>query len=613
MNLELLRERVLRYVGERAKPRSDARAFRGYRLAVDTYGYSVYVPPYKCEQVLAAYGDVSVTRCPCGGSTMFIYPYANSRIRHRITLDRKHFPGLIAGSRIDSCLLVPYMRVVKPDSYVKSVRLVVITDKAQIFHNYPARARDCDGYSRPGDILRFEESVVWDLPGRKYPSRSVACTDTERYFPGLPDECYKRRPMVNTDAAFSDPYGNGGFSATAEITLGDGSTATVPRFYIHKRVADANPFHFMGRGDFDEKMCLLGTYRSNSEEGVRTCIFASSDGGRSWYCKYEFADLGEYDFVQGHGDSWGRNFGNPILRPDDLGETELRVSRRRLILPTEESKEPATTAVLEPIGEVAQITADSHLTLRTAEPHGLANGCVVALNGRCSGLEWSLNDGDPTENLLKAEVLDECTLRLYELVSSPDACLPCRHVHHINRVKDGWVIGTGEIYPNGWLLYAQMREADTFTRKSAADHLPVIRLNSTELSVQRTLGAVMRDDADRTLIYASDHDMLEYDSEPVCEGRTGGFMRGSTGIYRGALRDVDDRRKFATVYEAREPAFFFQELDGMIVFCGQRGELAVSLDGGESFTTERLPSTVIHYRGSSGRYYYFDSCIIKRK
>ena len=34
---------------------------------------------------------------------------------------------------------------------------------------------------------------------------------------------------------------------------------------------------------------------------------------------------------------------------------------------------------------------------------------------------------------------------------------------------------------------------------------------------------------------------------------------------------------------------------------------------GENFTTERLPSTVIHYRGSSGRYYYFDACIIKRK
>ncbi len=611
MNLRSLKERLERYVGERARPLPDGVSYRGYRRIVDTYGYSVYVPPYKCEQVLATYGGVTVTSRP-GRSALYIYPYANSRlIKYKVVFNEKNFPGLLPGSRIDCCLCLPYMRVVRPDSYVKSVRIVVITDRAQIYHNYPARAAGCEGFSAPGDMTRFEESAVWDLPGRKYPSREQTVSSTERYYPGLPDECYERHPLVNTDPAFVNPYGNGGFPDTAEVVLEDGSLATVSRFYIHKRAAASNPFHFMGRGDFDEKMCLLGTYRSNVDSGVRTCIFATSDGGRSWYCKYEFADLGEYEFTQGHSECWGKNFGNPIKSPDgDVDCGSLSVRRRELVLPTKRDKEPrCTVAFGEPI-RAESVIPGRQLTLRTAEPHGLATGNIVALDGECPELSWMISDG---ELLFKVEVIDEQSFKLYELVSSPHATLPCRHIHHINRVKDGWLVGTGEIYPNGWLLYIQMREADTYTKKTGADFFPIIRLNSSEGSVQRTLGAVMRDDGDRTLIYASDHDTLAGEVIPVCEGRTDGFMRGSTGIYKGALSDVDDRAKFSVIYEAREPAFFFQELDGMLVFCGQRGELAISLDGGNSFTTERLPETVIHYRGSLGRYYFFDKCIIKRK
>ena len=58
-------------------------------------------------------------------------------------------------------------------------------------------------------------------------------------------------------------------------------------------------------------------------------------------------------------------------------------------------------------------------------------------------------------------------------------------------MKDGWLIGTGEIYPNGWMLYFQMKEADSYSEKHAWEEFEIFRLNSTRESVQRTLGAIL--------------------------------------------------------------------------------------------------------------------------
>lgn len=69
----------------------------------------------------------------------------------------------------------------------------------------------------------------------------------------------------------------------------------------------ANPFYFIGTGEKDYKMSLMATYRSNVHCGVRTCILVSSGGGRNWYCKYEFTDLGEYEVTQGDKEDWEKN------------------------------------------------------------------------------------------------------------------------------------------------------------------------------------------------------------------------------------------------------------------------------------------------------------------
>lgn len=622
MNCRSAIEKLQQMYGQRKSTFSENKSFFGYTKVVDTHNYSVYLPPYLCEEIIAAHGTAVVTQKKKDPNVIYIYPYYQAKnIKHKVFLSERFFPGLIKGSGLLLCMFVPYMRNVCKGSYVKSQRLVIITDKGQIYHNYPSREKDCDGFSIAGDTVRFEESVIWDLPERKHPSQSKAVSDLEIYYPNLPKECYEYHPMLNTERDFCDKYGNGGFGKEATVRV-DGATVKVSRFYMYSRDVGANPFFYMGRGDFDEKMCVIGTYRSNVDMGVRNCVFASSDGGRTWFCKYEFADSGEYKFRQGETEKWGRNFGNPIKNDayDNCDCSDIKVSRRVLNVPNEKEKEPKTKFVWQDIGLVKEITSDDQLTIKTREKHSLITGNIIVFSSKTneSKLEWMLNNGY-TENkagngmLFKVEVLDEFSFRVYELVSNPYNNIPCRHIHHINRIKDGWLIGTGEIYPNGWLFYMQMRETDTFSVKNASDDFKIIRLNSSERSVQRTLGAVFYDDVSRTMIYASDHDTLEQKSVKVTAERTNKIMRGSTGVYKGALDNIDDRNSFEAIYEAKEPCFFFQQLDNMFVFCGQRGELAISFDKGKTWHQEKLPLPVIRYRGCTFQYYYFDSCIIKRK
>lgn len=71
----------------------------------------------------------------------------------------------------------------------------------------------------------------------------------------------------------------------------------------------------------------ISPYLTTYYKAVRVCFFASSDGGRQWYCKYEFSDAGEYSFQQGHSNAWGTNFGNQIKLDKDVDCTDHNMRR----------------------------------------------------------------------------------------------------------------------------------------------------------------------------------------------------------------------------------------------------------------------------------------------
>lgn len=616
-------EKMARFSGE-LKPISYRRnTVFGYRKIIDHSDYAIYQKPSKCKQVSAAYGNTIVKKI---SSTEFIlYPDARAPLfRYRISLKESIFPGLWKGSKILSFLLLPYVRVTGQDAYSNAQRLCVITDQGQIFHNYPARSRECDGCSLPGDIVKFEESVVWDLPGRRFPSPNADHTLAERYFPNLPESCYEYHPLPNDCAGFTDPYHNGGFPRFTKVKNEHGEECTASRFYQNSRNLQANSFYFIGGGSPNLKMSIIGTYRGNVDQGVRTCIFATDDGGRQWYCKYEFSDMGVYDFQQGHMSAWGRNFGNPIVLTGEhktLDLSNVICYRREICLPAQNNGLPKVSFEWKKCGKACSLRQEENrgVILQFTEKHLLATGNIVTLwaddlHKEDSSAVWLLNEnfsdcsgGDGLQ--FKVEVIDDRAVRLYELVSSAEPSLPCRHIHHINRVRDGWMIGTGEIYPNSWVLYFQMKEADTYSVIHASDYFPLVRLNTSPKSLQRTMGVLFTDEQCPKMIYASDHDVSQRENIPGFF-----FSRNSTGVYSGALTDLDDRNKFTCVFEAEEPCFYFQNLDGMFVFIGQRGEIGISKDPQlKDWTKDRVKNANFHYMGAFHQFYFFDDIAILRK
>lgn len=591
----------------------------GYKKQYEDKYVRIYKRSLLNKRILSTFGTYAVAQSALDPNKLFLYPNVNSKYHKTIHLNSKTFPGLIAGSKIQQCMLLPYMRNVAGKQFVKSIRLNVITDKCQVFHNFPARGSEFEGRSIYGDELRFEESAVWDLPNHKYPSMNANCAAVEKYFPYLPQSVYEYHPMLNTDENFMDVYKNGGFGKS-HIAFADGVETEVSRFYFPKRCAESNSFFHIGGEEPDYKMTVIGTYRTNNNgHGVRTVVFASSDGGRNWFAKYEFGDMGEYEFTQGDAD-WRTAFGNPIdiTALQNLNE-ELVLRRRRMVVPTESDKEPKCKFIWEEPIPIKALNRGKTAIITTDVPHGMETGNIIAIQSKhancyiplCNDLVSENSGGNST--LFKINVIDKLSFEIYECVSSSENNICCRHIHQVNRIKDGWLIGSGEIYPNGWLLYMQMKEADTFSIKNAYEEFAIYRLNSSEKSVQRTLGSILLDDEEQTLIYASDHDTLSKNCIEAPDGRTISVSRSSVGVYRGHLKNIDDRNKFSVIYEAREPSFFFKNINSCLVFGGQRGELAISYDFGENWNAYRIDTEMFVYGGTNFYYSVLGDYIIELK
>ncbi len=620
--------KVIRAYNERIGLRTNIRPIGDYRKTIDTSDYAIYESSFAGKHVIAAYGDQVVVQSQLEKRSIYYYPFFNNkRYKFHIELNSKDFPGLIEESVILKCMLIPYMRKVSAIQYERAVRLIIITDKSQIYHNFPARSKEHEGCSVLGDIKRFEESVVWDIPGRKHPSDDEKCCEYEMYYPNLPKHCYELHPIPNTDSSYIDTYGNGGFGKYKEVKY-NGQFIKIPRFYIHSHDVQSNPFHYIGTGEKDYKMSFICTYRSNVDHGVRICVFASSDGGRNWYCKYEFGDLGEYSFRQGNIERWGSNFGNSIVYDNYCEDDwkDIKIAKRNIVSPCDSNKEPEKKfnwVELNVAIDGCESTEEKHLVLRCNKTHGLSTGNIIALTSahqleKTRNNWWMINNtysdsSSGTGVLFKIKTIDEYKIELFEFVSSPDNNITCRHIHHINRVKDGWILGTGETYPNSWVIYIQIKKSDTYSSVDASDEFSIFRLNGSEKSIQRTMGVILKDDFTQNIFYASDHDDLNDLPNILFPGRTVAFSRGNTGVYFGKITDIDNRDKFQCVLDATEPCFYFQKLGNALVFCGQRGEFCISFDEGKHWHKERLAIPIIHYYGNNGQLYYFDACVFARK
>lgn len=566
-------------------PFCEKKPFNDYNVEIDNQQFAVFQP--KKEKIVAADGNVVCTQLLHKNDALYLYPDIQiPKRRYKIAFDSNTFPGLISDSHIQLVLLLPY--IPKTGNRTPKWRLVIITDKCQVYHNFP------DGNKSKKAIVSFEESLIWDLPGNKYPSLKEECDSFEKYFPFLPESAYEYHPAGNTPRSYHVKYE-------------DGREEELSRFYFPKRSAGTNPFVFLNGYEPDPLMSFIGTYcgNSSSEDASRVVVFATHDGGKNWFAKYEFND-------NGTSESYGNNVFSNMMRGKETNNESLSLCKRELICSENDELVLKCGVNLK----IRTIKWNQTAEIIFEHKHGLESGNIVAIKGTGKdAVENALTNNDFSDDsfgngiFFKVKVLDDYSAQLYECVSKSRVNLPARHIHSINRIKDGFMIATGETYPQGWLMIASITDSDNWSNNMAWDEIPFIRLNSRRNSVQRVVGAVLLDNKDHEIVYASDCSSMQ----PVKVIEVDGIPTNQMGIYKGKVTDINDFRNFELLEETKEPSFFFKELDGNYVFCGQRGEIAIGFDRGKAWRHAKLNEPLVHYMGRTKNFFVIDGKILLLK
>jgi hypothetical protein len=588
-----------------------------YTLRIDTARYQIYERPSRVEKVVALLNNVAVLSDEAETPTLRVVYDVAVGANLPITFTAEAFPDLLPGSTIEYCMLLPWMRTVTPTVRVATWRLVIVTSLGQVYHNFPSRGVGVDGPAQSEDIVAFEESAVWDLPERRFPSKNPAATGAERYFPCLPDTAYVYHPKLNTDPTFNNPYRNGGFGKSLTRVI-NGVPVVFPRFYLPQRQQDTSPFRPMGGYVPGYGLALLGTYRSNTTPAARICVFASDDGGRNWFTKYEFANY-TATFTTPTGalvSNWGNDINTSTLATA-CPANALVLRKRTMNYPSETAPNPAALFTWGPAVTISAITRGAIATVTTAAKHGLTTGNNIVIQRAGTSAvpaEWAWLANDTVSDtsggtgvLFKVEVVDAYTVKLHEYIHNPSTNIPCRHIHHINAMENGWILGTGEEYPTGWIFKIAPPRSG-----AAANPFTFTRLTSATNCVQRSLGVVVLNAVDGTALAASDAALRPRDPVTMPPGRTETFSHNSTGVFRGKLAGLDSFANFEVVLESPDPAYFLRAVNGALVFSGQHGDFGISFDGGATWSRRQL-DVFSHYYGSSATSFVADNYLFVLK
>lgn len=502
-------------------------------------------------------------------------------------------------------------------------RINVVFENGQIYHNYPACYNTCDFYGgenawiNPNNnrdrvkldslFTKFEEGCVWDMADRKIPTNDQSLVSTGAYYynPTLPIKCYEMHPAISVGTGYSNTQGYPSFKKHKDA---NGIEHTYARFFMYDRdAAECNSLTWMGGYAMDNKFTMIATYNSSTSVACRMCVFATDDGGRNWYNIYEFA-------------------GNPRIRLHDklnaptnikgvpmsldgtsLTPSDWKVRYKAIIVPTTTDKEPS--AIFEygdEINVISIVGSNGVITITTSVQHGFMNGDHVHFKGSSvsSDLNFMLNNsanGNSGGNgvFFIVQNVSSNTFTITLDVYNPNSGLPIRHIHALNRCKDGVSISTGELYPQGWIVYGAILQADTYAYWHPwLNDINWVRLNSTQNSIQRPLGVIVQQEtidgvADTMIYYGADNEFTPMGSVTMPEGRTQTFSHNSTGVYKFRLSDIDNAATAECIFAERENCYMLQKIDNALVFTGQFGAVAVSYDDGKTWSKAHMPKDLV--------------------
>lgn len=540
-----------------------------------------------------------------------------------VVVNDTNFPGLRRYSSthdfptIDKVVACPYDHNKGAAVDGTDLRVCVIFSNGQVYYNYPNTNGD-------EEFAVFKESVIWDLPNKKNPTNDASLVATGAYYlnPALDNVCYEMHPAITSD--------------TPSTINKDGLRARF--FRTNMEDSNANSMSYMGGYVIDNRFTMIGTYRGNIATPARTCIFGTQDGGKNWYVMYEFSGGGTLKYTRDDGKIINitiEQSGIPLHQVGTASSGIYSIKRRISIVPSIHTKEPLNRFEYEtPVNISSIVGTTSSITINTESVHGFVNGDVLVVEYQ-SGVvannrefDWMVNNTTTNNSggngvLFRVTNAQEKSFTVTLMVHNADNNLSARHIHCMNKCKDGVSVGCGEDYPaGGWILYDFIPDADSYdgydVTKSTKNTW--IRLNSGNTSFSRPLGVIIQQEGTETYCYIGvDTAHIRMNDVKLPEGRTDVFKHNCTGVWKVKLADIDDISKADMLYNCSETCFGFQQIGTAMVFCGQYGNLAISYDNGKSWMAMQMPqenkgSNLCHFSGMTfDRKFSIDNVLVQLK
>lgn len=537
-------------------------------------------------------------------------------------------PSWISGDVIDTMGFIPYKQGGPgADRYSRetAMRLCFFTRKGNIYHNYAAtNAAD----TAVAGMVDFDLSAIYEpihtiasyspISSIRIPSTNAGLTAEEkklyRYDPGLPAWNYAQHsgPIGGMKADGTTAYGSGGLPATF-----DRDDVRFVRL-VHPMQPGTNPqnasFPYQMSGHLSAPFavhpkCTIYT-PYNGLTASKNPILGTIDGGRIWVVMHE---IGQDTSTGGYGNSYDLSgFGA-------YTSGHLSVVRRVYNNPTNANKEPANAFQYQaPITVTAVSTAGGKLVMTTNIAHGFADTNLICFkdnsagaspyaflaNVITAGLSASTDSNSAGDGrFYRVKRISSTQFEVLQCYSGVDEKVACHHIHAANTCHDGAIISCGETYPFGWFFFEPIVDTDDFETfdlfRHRINYPNVMRLNSGIESLQRAVGVLWLDDADQTLIFASDEPTL--DRGPILiPGRTALLPKhNSAGVFRTKLADIDDLTKMVNICDLAEASLGIINAQGVTVVLGMSRYLYVTANLSDWLKLPVVKNLAVKYCGET--------------
>ena len=549
---------------------------------------------------------------------------------YEIPINSTYIPSLLSGET------VRFVRLVKAQGAINTEfnRVCLFTNKNRILYNH----------IKDSFINYFREAPVYNSEKKFHAVNTKAkASATAKYLPIFPDYNYNQFDgRVSVGTVQNDVFGE----PLPFLVSSNG-------FLLEDYKTD-NAFTYLADSNFVNSKFYGTIWGAYNLANAEPCLLASS-GGKEWTIIKWFGSVSEFDMNQIT--TLKVDLSTIISNAGGYVSGNLKVKQRKYINPSSVEKEPSTAFEISSGVSVTDINVVGNETIITVSDETLlmpnarsvfefSTLSPIVFFEKVSGsneLDFITNNVDANGNnnsgvffRLQRVALNQ--FKLFGMVGNPyESKSICRHIHSVSEYQSGFLITTGESYRNRngntvfeggfiYLMEANNRnniatnEYTHLNAKIAYFYKQPIRLTSSEKGVNRACGAFLMSDKDSTLLYVSDS--LDNDNRTVLiDGRTPINM-SVLGVYKVALKDIDDINKIDCVAETYNPAIGLTENNGRFAVSQFAGNAIFSSDFGETWHEETLqtlqkglPMPSPYYGGSvngtldDGSFFYLNTKI----